>query len=180
MSGISDEKRVELKLNYAWDWFKHHADQRFAAFNFFLIVVGAVIVAYSTAAGNHQTTLGVAVAGVGAVVAAGFLALDFRNYELVKLAADELKKLEATGVLDMKLTTATDRCRLLTHRFWLRLMLGTFLIASLAGVWWATTDYGHHATHAHMHRVSRRACERQYTSPCSARFSSSYGTPTRR
>jgi hypothetical protein len=180
MSGIPAEKLDELKLNYAWDWFKHHADQRFAAFNFFLIVVGAVIVAYATAAGNHQTTLGVAVAGVGAVMAAGFFALDFRNYELVKLASEELKKLEVTGILDMKLTTASDPSRFLTHRFWLRLMLLAFLIALLAGAWWATTDYGHHATHAHVHHVSRRACERQYTSPCWARFSSSYGTPTRR
>ncbi len=97
MSGIPDEKRDELKLNYAWHWFKHHADQRFAAFNFFLIVAGAVIVAYSTAAGNHQTTLGVAVAGLGAVVAAGFFALDFRNYELVKFAVDELKKTRGHG-----------------------------------------------------------------------------------
>jgi hypothetical protein len=157
MSGIPAEKLDELKLSYAWDWFKHHADQRFAAFNFFLIVVGAVIVAYSTAAGNHQTTLGVAVAGVGAVVAAGFFVLDFRNYELVELASEELKKLEAMGILDMKLATASDQSLFLTHRFWLRFILGAFLIASLAGAGWATTDYGHHPTHAHMHHVSRRA-----------------------
>jgi hypothetical protein len=38
----TEDKRLEVQLNYAWSWFQYHAGQRLAAFNFFLIIAGVV------------------------------------------------------------------------------------------------------------------------------------------
>ncbi|MGO9320414.1 MAG: hypothetical protein ACLQBY_06395 [Solirubrobacteraceae bacterium] len=180
-NGLDEDKLLELRLTYTWDWFKHHAAQRFAAFNFFLIVVGAVIVAYSSAVSHRQTTLGVAVAGLGAVVGAGFLALDVRNGQLVELARAQLEVLEV-GPLAVEITSKDKpkRKSLLSHSFWFRAMIGMFLALACAGAVWAALDFGGDATPAHRDRARHYGCNGQYTSPCSASFSSSYGTPTRR
>jgi hypothetical protein len=37
------------RMKYAWSWFQYHADQRVKVFNFYLVFVGIVAVAYSTA-----------------------------------------------------------------------------------------------------------------------------------
>ncbi|HUA75659.1 MAG TPA: hypothetical protein VL988_12960 [Solirubrobacteraceae bacterium] len=66
------DKLLELRHRYAWDWFKHHADQRFSAFNFLLIVLGAVSVAYASAASHHEAAFGCAVAGLAFVVSASW------------------------------------------------------------------------------------------------------------
>jgi hypothetical protein len=39
----------QAKMRYAWDWFSYHADQRLKAFNFFIVIIGILIVTYGTA-----------------------------------------------------------------------------------------------------------------------------------
>lgn len=39
----------QARMKYAWDWFQFHADQRLKAFNFFLVLLGILIVAYGAA-----------------------------------------------------------------------------------------------------------------------------------
>jgi len=184
MTQIPEDKLFELQLTYAWNWFSHHAAQRFAAFNFFLIVVGAVTIAFASAAANHQAIVDVAIAALAVIVAVGFLVLDYRNRQLVEVARKQLETLEK-GALDFEITT-TDRINRkwwLAHSFCFRVMIVAFMLLALTGGIWAAADIGEpsHGRARHGHAVLYQRCKRgQYTSPCSASFSSSYGTPTRR
>ena len=48
----SEEIAFELhqaKMKFAWEWFTYHADQRLKAFNFFLVILGILVVAYGAA-----------------------------------------------------------------------------------------------------------------------------------
>jgi hypothetical protein len=45
----TDSKLLPTRMKYAWDWFQYHADQRLKAFNFFLVILGILIVAYGAA-----------------------------------------------------------------------------------------------------------------------------------
>jgi hypothetical protein len=173
-NGANTDKLLELRLTYTWNWFSHHAAQRFAAFNFFLIVVGAVIVAYANAVSHHETTLGGATAGLGSVVAVGFLALDIRNGQLVERAREQLESLEG-GELQWPIPTEDKLKRkpLLSHSFWFRAMIVVFLAMAFAGIIWAGAGFGQGAAHTHGHHAKPHACHGQYTSPCSASLSSS-------
>jgi hypothetical protein len=54
----SDDKH-KAELDYAWDWFKYHASQRLTAFNFFLIMVGFLLVGYAHAIDKHFVYFGI-------------------------------------------------------------------------------------------------------------------------
>ena len=140
------EQAVKLRLDYAWQWFSYHAGQRFAAFNFFLIVAGAVIVAYTAAIGNHKSPLGIGAALLGASMGVGFLMLDYRNAQLVEVARSQLEELEKTS-LHFKITTTAheQRKRGRTHTFWLRGMIIVFIATAGCGAGWALEDFGHSA-----------------------------------
>jgi hypothetical protein len=75
------DQRLETELTYAWNWFQYHAGQRLTAFNFFLVIVGVVAVAFTKALEQGWTVLGAVVAGLGALISIGFLFLDVRNEE---------------------------------------------------------------------------------------------------
>jgi len=50
--GQEFERECELhraRMTYAWAWFQYHADQRLKAFNFFLVILGILVVAYGAA-----------------------------------------------------------------------------------------------------------------------------------
>jgi hypothetical protein len=114
----------EKALQYAWNWFAFHADQRLKAFNFFLVLIGIVIVALTTCVGNavkvtEQVGMinlwwGIAtiVSAYGAIVSLSFWFLDIRNTELVECgrkALDELeKKLQLTPPSPFRLTIRKD------------------------------------------------------------------------
>jgi hypothetical protein len=134
----------EVRLNYAWGWFQYHASQRFSAFNFFLFVVGALTVAYANAAAHHSRTLGAAIAVVGAFMAVGFAAIDVRNQQLVKYGQDELASVELYFVISITDRASTPRLGV-SHRFWLRAMIGLFGVASLVATAWAIagSNFGH-------------------------------------
>jgi hypothetical protein len=131
---------VKLTLDYAWNWFSYHAGQRFAAFNFFIVVVGAEAVAYADAATNRSRVLGVGVAALGACLAAGLFMIDVRNAKLVRYGRTALMDLEA--FLGVSIATAADQRPLLTsHDFWLRAILFVSGVLSILAAIWAINGF---------------------------------------
>lgn len=165
------EPEPELELRFAWDWFQYHAGQRLTAFNFFLILTSAAIVGYANAVASHSAGLGAAVALIGAIVALGFLAMDVRNAELVEYGRRALDKLEEDlprleirsgdrGRKELQAALSGSRLEkwlydwankgqhrqtwfrtVLTHSFWLRLIMAIIGLAFLAAGVWAATGF---------------------------------------
>ncbi|MEA2355979.1 MAG: hypothetical protein QOD61_2108 [Solirubrobacteraceae bacterium] len=155
------EQRLETELTYAWNWFQYHAGQRLTAFNFFLVIVGVVAVAFTKALEQGWTVLGAVVAGLGALISIGFLFLDVRNEELVNCGRAALAELErglrvhpsgdagdrthlkrgAPGTLRGRVTRSGRWAGWIAHRRWLRLIEGTVAIAFVFGAIWAATGF---------------------------------------
>jgi hypothetical protein len=131
---------LQAQFDYAWKWFEYHAAQRLMAFNFFLILAGAALVAYASAVREGAEALGIAVGGFGAVVALAFLCLDVRNKQLVDLGGDQLERLE--GPLELEIRGKDPAPCFLTHSFWLRAVLGGFLVVAVLGTVWAACGFG--------------------------------------
>jgi hypothetical protein len=89
-----EDKKLELELTYAWDWFQYHAAQRLTAFHFFLIIVSLVAVAYAQSVDKGLEIFGTAAASLGALIAVGFWIIDVRNEELVLCGRAALDGLE--------------------------------------------------------------------------------------
>lgn len=162
-----DEARPNFEFDYAWNWFQYHAAQRLTAFNFFLIIVGLLLVAYAQAIDHGWVGVGVAVGALGALVAVGFSALDVRNEELVNCGRQALLLLEKESRLRLATESAargqlqetlgdrwvggllhswvkvkpTSRAGLFTHRLWLRLILAAVGIGFFTGAVWALLGY---------------------------------------
>jgi hypothetical protein len=165
------EKQVELRLRYAWDWFSYHARQRLTAFNFFLIVMGAVVVGYTQAIESHLPALGVSLGVLGAFVALAFWAMDIRNEELVncgRVALDEVEQELKLSIRsddrDRKYLANAMRGRVekrlyrwlgqewFTHRRWLRaVIIGIGSLSLAAGAWAGVGFPG--SSHAHQEVV---------------------------
>ena len=99
-----DADTKTLALYYAWDHFAYHAQQRQTVFNFFLLLIGGCVAAYSSTMGDSggeynyfRSFLGVVLALASLV----FWRLDQRNARLVKVSEDALKKLEARMANDI-------------------------------------------------------------------------------
>ncbi len=127
----------EIRLKYAWDWFAHHASQRFMAFNFFVVVVGALTVAYANASSHHSRPLGAAVGLLGVLMAGGFYAIDRRNEQLVGYGRDELAKVETGFAMSIAQSAQAGDHRGITHRTWFRVMILGFGCFSAAATAWA-------------------------------------------
>jgi amino acid permease len=87
-----------LALYYAWDHFAYHAQQRQTVFNFFLLLIGGCVAAYSSTMGEGGATYNYFRSFLGIVLALAslvFWRLDQRNARLVKISEDALKELEA-------------------------------------------------------------------------------------
>lgn len=160
-------EQPDLQLRYAWDWFSYHARQRLTAFNFFLIVMGAVVVGYAQAVTNGLPAIAATLGLTGAFVALAFWAMDVRNEELVncgRVALDEVER-------ELKLSIRFDdehRIRLdaampgrvgkrlhqglnprwFTHRRWLRTVI-TFMgvLSMVAGISAAAGFVGNSQAH---------------------------------
>lgn len=192
---MEDDRRFDLEFKYAWDWFSYHAQQRLTAFNFFLILMGAVVVSYTQAVNHDLQAFGVALGGLGAFVAVAFWAMEVRNEELVycgRTALDVLeKKLEVAirsddeqrshlaeamrGSVEARIYRHLNP-RELAHRTWLRRVIAVMGVLSLLAACWAALDFPGAAKESDQMDV----CHESKTSPCWALRSSSYGTPTRR
>jgi len=87
-----------LALYYAWDHFAYHAGQRQTVFNFFLLVIGGCIAAWSATIGESGAEYSYFRGFLGVVLALAslvFWRLDQRNARLVKISEAALKDLEA-------------------------------------------------------------------------------------
>ena len=87
-----------LALYYAWDHFAYHAGQRQTVFNFFLLLIGGCVAAYSATMGESGAEYSYFRGFLGVVLAVAslvFWRLDQRNARLVKVSEDALKDLEA-------------------------------------------------------------------------------------
>jgi len=133
---------VKLKLDYAWAWFSYHAGQRFAAFNFFAVSVGALAVAYADAATHRSDVLGAGVALFGGFLALALLAIDLRNAQLVRYGRDELQKLERDH-LGMSIAQKAQKHRnpMITHTFSFRAILLVFICMSILAAIWALNGF---------------------------------------
>lgn len=141
----------QARMKYAWDWFQYHADQRLKAFNFFLVILGILTVAYGTAmkeglanqsAMRTYSAFAAVVALCGVVISIAFFIIEVRNVELVTCGRKWLDRLE--GGLDMSLrrddhmrenlcdaigglpVVLRPRDRIVTHKVWMRII---YLIA---------------------------------------------------
>jgi len=153
------EQRLQTELNYAWSWFQYHAQQRLTAFNFLLIVVGVVAVAYSQAVEKGWDGVGVAVGALGALIATGFLMLDVRNEELVDCGRAALERLELqlgvcpsheagqrvqlaqTGWIGTFAVASVRRTGWISHSRWLRIIEGAVALAFVVAAAWAATGF---------------------------------------
>lgn len=99
-----DADTKTLALYYAWDHFAYHAQQRQTVFNFFLLLIGGCVAAYSSTMGESGAEYNYFRSFLGVVLALAslvFWRLDQRNARLVKVSEDALKKLEARMANDI-------------------------------------------------------------------------------
>jgi hypothetical protein len=158
-----DDDKIRIEFDYAWGWFQYHAAQRLTAFNFFLVIVGFLLVGFAQAIDHDWSCFGFGIGLLGLLVAVGFLALDVRNDELVIRGENALRAVERR--IDVRLADR-DRDRpelekafgkgrlgkwlapwwsgrpgLFTHRLWLRSIIAGVGFFFLAGAVWAFLDY---------------------------------------
>ncbi len=96
-----DMRSRELRFEFAWRWFSLHANQRISLVGFFVISAGILANAYVTLIHDgfnlQASFLGLA----AAVVSMGFVLLDRRNRQLVRigehLLAEQQAELTTTG-----------------------------------------------------------------------------------
>lgn len=108
----------EKALNYAWNWFEYHAKQRFTAFNYFLVLVGVVVVGYIKCvelAGKSFSSmdqvgmskiwwsLASAIGLIGMIISIAFWFLDIRNEELINCARNALESIERSMGLTIRI-----------------------------------------------------------------------------
>lgn len=94
-----------LKFQYAWEWFKYHANQRLTAFHFFLIIIGVIGSGIVFSLNNQNKIVSCTFAFFGALTAIIFWLLEIRNEELVNYGRECLKELEKD--IQIKLSSAS-------------------------------------------------------------------------
>lgn len=112
-------------LNYAWNWFSYHANQRLTAFNYFLIIVGFLATGYITSLEKGLNIVQIAIGFFGILISIAFLVLDIRNEQLVNDGRDALRKLEVA--LGMEKGTGIHRADYDCNRWytsWRELLIG--------------------------------------------------------
>jgi hypothetical protein len=146
-SGVNDdvdpggnESRRSLRLQYSWDWFSFHADQRLRAFNFFILIVAGVIAASAQVAVARLKLLGVAIGLFGSLSSLVFLALEVRNHLLVGYGREILAEIEADLGIHL-VSRSRQSPRVWRHGLWLRLFISMSGLGSLAFSVWAAAGY---------------------------------------
>jgi hypothetical protein len=159
----------DLQMTYAWEWFAYHASQRLTAFNFFLVMLGALLVGYVQAVEHELRGLGAVLGATGILVSAASWAMDVRNAELVECGRRALDELESglrmsirsqdekraclehvlRGRVERKVyltlmhneSRASRRKRFYTHSFWLRNTLCAVGCGSGLAMIWAVLGF---------------------------------------
>jgi hypothetical protein len=162
---MSENDRLKTELDYASGWFQYTASQRLTTFNFFLVVVGLLLVGYAQAISHDWRLFGACIGFIGAIISLGFLIIDIRNEVLVNKGLLALKQLEkgmrislADPALDgAHLKNVLDESfigrpiarhiykdpkspkheRLFKYRFWLRAVITVVGLGFLLGSIWA-------------------------------------------
>ncbi|MFA4966821.1 MAG: hypothetical protein WC624_01210 [Candidatus Margulisiibacteriota bacterium] len=138
----------EFAYKYAWDWFKHHAEQRYWAFNYFLLVIGALAYGYSQVKCD-EWPMRVAIGVFGLVISLAFLFIEKRNNTLVNDGRAALRdfekkyiKLGKDNEFDGFMRYEEDNrlgCpwNLICHKFWFRSVIIASFGASIFAIIYA-------------------------------------------
>ena len=89
-----DEFKLKMKMDYAWNWFKLHAEQRMKLFNYFLITTGILFTAFIQSVNYEIWELSLSVCVIGVFESLAYLVFDIRNRKLIKYAADVMHDIE--------------------------------------------------------------------------------------
>ncbi len=91
----NDKNNHNNTLETTWKWFEFHANQRFSAFYYFLIIIGALSFGYiqSIGGGEQLQVLAPFLSFLGVLVSFAFYFLEIRNVELVNIGRQALRRL---------------------------------------------------------------------------------------
>ncbi len=141
-TGRSGNEQSKAELDYAWAWFHHSASQRLITFNFFLVIVGLLLVAYAQTVEHEWRLFGLCLGLVGMIVSIGFLAIDFRNEMFVKRSIGALRQMERGTRI--KLAPPEEEkgwVSLFKYRVWFRLVIVIIGLAFAGGLLWAALGF---------------------------------------
>jgi len=150
------DERVKLQFEYAWRWFDSHAKQRMMMFYYYLVMVGILANAWVLSYDKGYSAIAVAISLMGVLASVGAVCFDKRNRQMSKTAEDILESLETVEIYaattdgegsnqmgplstDRRLgmregQKRTLRKELLKHKFWIRLIEGSFALAFLLAI----------------------------------------------
>ncbi|MFH1617420.1 MAG: hypothetical protein ABIB65_02460, partial [Candidatus Margulisiibacteriota bacterium] len=81
------QQKKQNRLDVTWKWFEFHANQRFSAFYYYLITIGALSWGFITCINKNSNLelLALLISFLGFIVSYVFLHLEIRNVELVNI-----------------------------------------------------------------------------------------------
>lgn len=122
----SNSLSLKDEREHAWKWFHYHAGQRMVAFNFFLVLMGALSVGYIQAWVYGLCIHAGSIAIVGVLVSLLFILLDIRNEQLVDVGRAALKSIEEHSAYEslpnelMLIEKSDTKCCIISHNVCLR------------------------------------------------------------
>lgn len=150
------DERVKLQFEYAWRWFDSHAKQRMMMFYYYLVMVGILANAWVLSYDKGYSAVAVAISLMGVLASVSAVCFDVRNRQMSKAAEDILESLETAEIYvatpddegskqmgplstDRRLgmregQKLTLKNWLLKHKFWIRLIEGSFALAFLLAI----------------------------------------------
>lgn len=129
------EDSFVFRKEYAWNWFSLHAKQRTSIFNYFVVMAGFLVNAFSTATIKERLPVACAIAVLGVFASGAFFCVDIRNTHLVDLGKARLEEIEkeifsAGGII----SEDSERWR---HKHFLRGVVGILGLGFLVASGWA-------------------------------------------
>lgn len=129
-------------FNYAWEWFRYHAGQRQEAFRFFTVFLGLLLVALTTCLEKGYICFIGGISLFIAFITVAFLALEFRNEQLVnigKSALIEIEDMDEFRLVPIECRLHTRGCDvrspLLSYGIWFKLIYGLCIGIFLVVAW---------------------------------------------
>jgi hypothetical protein len=134
------------RVDYAWNWFNFHAEQRTKMFNYMLLGLGILATAVATTLQKGQALETIVLSGAAVLICVAFYQMDWRNRYLYKLGQDVLREIESSQLFESQETGITkelkkqdDRGRAHgwaegQHRYWMPTVTGIFALLFLAAL----------------------------------------------
>jgi hypothetical protein len=92
---LSDLPQLQKdRLEYAWNWFNFHAEQRTKMFNYMLLGLGILATAIATTLQRGQALAAIGLSIAAVLLCVAFGRMDRRNRDLYRLAQDALSGIE--------------------------------------------------------------------------------------